>query len=52
MAKIAGERALADACISFSEIQQVCVGYWYVPRSLLRDQQVTLSLLIRTLQLR
>jgi sterol carrier protein 2 len=29
MAKIAGERALEDACISYKEIQQACVGYCY-----------------------
>lgn len=29
MGKIAGERALADACISFKEVEQVAVGYCY-----------------------
>ena len=29
MARIAASRALQDACIPYSDIQQVCVGYCY-----------------------
>lgn len=29
MARIAATRALKDACIPFSEINQACVGYCY-----------------------
>ena len=29
MARIAATRALNDACIDYSEVEQVCVGYCY-----------------------